>query len=252
MIDDEFTGDLRQDWNRLMAQDEIWIDKAGNKLFLNEMEPRYCGNVYSLMLRSLPGLARADSWSMMASPGPSGDMACDAFQSEIDRLEHIAANPNEYAAESPLMKALLRRIEGLPAREEERQEDTDMDHDVSGTFDHRPQTVIALNFEFADSSTLARFQKSLGPFVEVTMNRVPGPGRGIQTVLQVRSINLTVEVPVGDWLLVEGDRFWRLGDEEFRRDYQSARVEAEILCYCGDPRRSDNDPQHALCFPGMD
>lgn len=243
MIDEEFSGDLRQDWSALMQQDEIWIDKAGNKLLLDEMEPRYCGNVYSLMLRSLPGLARADSWSMMASPGPSGDMACDAFESEIDRLEHIAANPNEYAAESPLMKALLRRIEGLPAHKEELMDDI---------FDRRPQTVRAIQYTGTNYGEVVDWVNDRSYFIEETMISGPGPCRGMQKAIQIHNVRNAAAVPVKGWLLFEGDDFWALPDHEFRKEYRPGLAAAEILCYCGDPRRSDNDPQHALCFPGMD
>lgn len=246
MIDEEFSGDLRQDWSPLMQQDEIWIDKAGNKLSLDEMEPRYCGNVYNLMLRSLPGLARADSWSMMASPGPSGDMACDAFDSEIARLEHIAAHPNEYAADAPLMKALLRRIEGLPARPEEPVAQPD-------TFDRRPQTVRAIQYTGDNLTEVEMWIDNRGFRVEEKMVSGPGPLRGMIKILSVWSVNTSAAVPVDGWLLSEdGEEFWGLEDRAFRKDYQAAIVDAEILCYCGEPRRSDDDPKHGLCFPGMD
>ncbi len=113
------TLSFSEDWWQILHQDVFWVDTNGNRLLLNEMQESRCINVRNWIFRNLSRIAERDSWQMAMGPGPSGDVANDAFNSELERLEHIIENAPAWAAGTPLVKALERRSQGLRAQEGE-------------------------------------------------------------------------------------------------------------------------------------
>ncbi|MER6605871.1 hypothetical protein ABT282_08120 [Streptomyces sp. NPDC000927] len=100
----------------LLDQDEIWVNANGERLRLDDMEPRYCGNVRALLMRNAGSYLDHLMWSMTRGPGPSGDMACDAFDRAFDELLEASNDPETWMREQPLLVALARRIRGEAAR----------------------------------------------------------------------------------------------------------------------------------------
>jgi len=97
----------------LLYQDEWWQPKVGPMLRIAEMDDGWRHNTAAFLLRRAPRLAER-AWASMAADasgplGPSGDMACDAFEAELDWLD---ADPEGWLCETPLYQAL---VAGLPA-----------------------------------------------------------------------------------------------------------------------------------------
>jgi hypothetical protein len=109
-------------WSNLLHQDESWIDREQVTHSLDDMEPRHCANVHAFLLRQAETYLLNSMWSMSMGTGPSGDVACDAFDSEFSRLEAASEKPQEWMSQQPLLVALARRAEGKPARPVETKE----------------------------------------------------------------------------------------------------------------------------------
>jgi hypothetical protein len=104
----------------LLHQDEWWQPKVGPMLRIVEMDQMWRHNTAAFLLRRAPRLA-AREWALMVADasgplGPSGDMACDAFEAELDRLND---DPEGWLRETPLYRAL---IAGLPAEDTKRRD----------------------------------------------------------------------------------------------------------------------------------
>jgi hypothetical protein len=241
----------RPGWYELLHQDEIWIDRDGAEIRLDDMSPRYCGNVLSLVVRAAPSYLERLWFSMASSPGPSGDMASDAFDSEMDRLLDAQKDPARWAESTELVQALRRRMQGLPAAVQEEDMSVEDAVDDGYTFDRNPLTVRAVRFTGGNLSEVAAVAGRMHR-VEETMISGPGPCRGMQKAVNVWSVNDSAAVPVGSWLVIDGEKLSSVPDHEFTGDYtrQNGPVEAEILCYCGDP--TTDGQNHVFCYPGMD
>lgn len=213
---EEETLTFSDDWAAVLDQDEYWVDASGTRLDLDEMDVDHCINVARWILRALPRLAERDTWRMAMGPGPTGDVACDSFDREMDQLERIVTDPAAWADEMPLMKALKRRARGLSAREEEKPVT------VGGkTYRRRPQEVLAIRYDGTNADAVRDCMNS--PLIRVEETMISGPGRGMQKALSVWAVNFSAAVPVGGWLLHDEDdenRFWSMTDEEFAIDYE--------------------------------
>jgi hypothetical protein len=93
---------------RLLAQDEIWHPKNANPIRLQAMAPSHRRNLLAWLRRRAPRLKESTAWSYLTGPGPSGDMACDAFDRELDELD--AQDPQAWLAEQPLVIRLANLI----------------------------------------------------------------------------------------------------------------------------------------------
>ena len=97
----------------LLHQDEWWQPQGRPMLRIAEMNQAWRHNTAAWLLRRARALAEHAWASMVADAsgplGPSGDMACDAFETAMDQLD---ADPEGWLCETPLYRAL---IAGLPA-----------------------------------------------------------------------------------------------------------------------------------------
>lgn len=107
---------MSRNWTDLLGQNEIWCNADGQILRLDEMEPDYCARVRAFCLRQAEAAHATLMYEMTLGPGPSGEVAQDAFEAEFDTLEQAGERPQEWLAQQDLLIALKRRSEGLPAR----------------------------------------------------------------------------------------------------------------------------------------
>lgn len=244
MNDTDGITSFSEDWRQILHQDEFWIDASGTRLRLTEMDPSHCANTIKWIIRTLPRLAEQDTFQMLSGPGPSGDMANDAFDGELSQLEHIAGNAASWARETPLVKALQRRVQGSAA--------WDLAQGGADAYEWSrvPQTVRAVRFSGTNHQEIIDL---IGPMCRVEDTHVSGPGpcRGMQKAIHVWSVHSSTAVPVGSWLIIGRKGFSSMPDHEFTEEYDRKPVHAEILCFCGDAMTSDNDPEHNMCHPGM-
>lgn len=214
---EEETLSFSEDWRQIIHQGVFWIDAGGNRLLLDEMETSHCANVRKWIFLNLSRIAERALMLMALGPGPSGDVASDAFEAEMAELEHIVQNAPAWAAETPLVKALERRSQGLRAQEEE--------NTVTAggrTYSRKPKDVLAIRYDGTNLSEIKDFVNNPHLRVEEQMISGPRPLRGMQKVVSVWSVNFAVMVPVGDWLLADEDEgaFFSLTDAQFTADYK--------------------------------
>jgi hypothetical protein len=98
----------------LLHQREWWKPKDKPTVRIKEMDPEWRYNCLRYLERRAPRLAFAEQWHMigfLGGPlGPGGDMACDAFDAELERLER---DPLGWLRSTSLYQALS---EGLPTK----------------------------------------------------------------------------------------------------------------------------------------
>jgi hypothetical protein len=74
----------------LLDQDKIWLTKEGKFLLIDNMAPAHIHNLLAWFERRAFKLKQVYELAMVISGsgplGPSGDMACDAFDSECEEL----------------------------------------------------------------------------------------------------------------------------------------------------------------------
>ncbi|WP_445525312.1 hypothetical protein [Streptomyces cyslabdanicus] len=105
---DRLTGEAPRSWTleehyvTLLNQDEVWQDAQDRRHRLDDMEPRYCGNVLRFLLRQADDLFGALVDGLAVSPEALG------------RWE--GEDTEAWLARQPLAVALRRRSEGKPAR----------------------------------------------------------------------------------------------------------------------------------------
>lgn len=232
------------DWMRILDQDEFWVTASGSRTRVEDMEVSHCANAYAFVLRRLPLLAAKEVEQMLSGPGPSGDMACDAFDGELARLEHIAFDPASFVAQSPLMQALERRSRGFKSP------DPDRERAVAYEWVRVPQNVQAVRFTGDNHQEIIDL---VGPLYRVEDTHVSGPGpcRGMQKAVQVWSVNSSADVPVGSWLVIDGEKLSSMTDAEFTGEYARKQVPASReICWCG--REIETGENHSMCYPGME
>lgn len=107
-------GPRRPSMSWLLHQGEIWQPKQGPAVRIADMDACHRYNTMRFLERRAGLLADAEVWRMLLSPmQPSGDMACDAFEREIDEMQR---EPVEWLRTTPLHQALSR---GLPAESDD-------------------------------------------------------------------------------------------------------------------------------------
>lgn len=211
-----------ENWADMLDQDEFWVDYTRRKVRIDQMLPTHAENALRFIIRKLPGLVTADLFAMARGPQPSGDVACDAFDSEMSRMEDAAANPEEFVRRSPLGIALERRSQGLWARSERPEQPEEGTRPGGRSYSRRPQQVTAIRYDGSNYAQIVDFVNDRNYFVEETMISGPGPLRGMQKAVVVRNIRMSVGVPVGHWLVVDdvSDEMVSLSDGQFTKDYQ--------------------------------
>jgi len=98
--------------NSLLYQDEIWIDREGNKIPLSKIDARYAGNIMHWLLQRARLFKNRAEYMFITDPGPHGDMA----QLDMERAfgELLEQTPEEYIKDSELYKALDLIVRGPP------------------------------------------------------------------------------------------------------------------------------------------
>lgn len=93
-----------------LNQDEVWRPNGASKdLRLADMTPRHRGNLLAWLRRKAFNLKEVYTFRLIAGPQPSGDMACDAFDSMVDELEQTT--PEVWIEDWPLVKKLVELAE---------------------------------------------------------------------------------------------------------------------------------------------
>lgn len=92
----------------LLHQSEIWIDADGNTHQISDMEIRHARNVIRMLERNAERLHLQQGFSFLSGPEPSGDMACDAFDSMMDEFGNMDALI--WLRSTDLVQALYQRI----------------------------------------------------------------------------------------------------------------------------------------------
>jgi hypothetical protein len=91
----------------LLSQDRVWIED-GKLIPLKELQPQHRRNLIAYLERNAEKLKWSFELAMLSGLQPSGDMACDAFDSEMEKLERTSGI--DWLNGLPLMIE-LRRIE---------------------------------------------------------------------------------------------------------------------------------------------
>lgn len=107
-------------WVELLEQDEYWIDGLGRIRRLVDMDRSYCGNVREFLLKQAGGFAQWRLQRMLSGPQPSGDMACDAFDSMTEELMWATRNSQTWMLRKPLLHALQARIDDKPGKKKKK------------------------------------------------------------------------------------------------------------------------------------
>lgn len=97
----------------------IWSQKDGSPIRVGDMTPRHAFYSYRMVIRGLKRYADSLYWSMFASGmgplGPSGDAACDAFESALNEVGRL---PLTHAYREDIVKALFLRSLDIPTQGE--------------------------------------------------------------------------------------------------------------------------------------
>jgi hypothetical protein len=89
---------------QLLEQDVWWITKDKRAVRIEEMSESHVNNLYAFLLRRADMLKQRYEFNLIRGPQPSGDAACDAFDTGMSELFEQSAS--EWLLEQPLMKKL--------------------------------------------------------------------------------------------------------------------------------------------------
>lgn len=89
---------------RLLEQDVWWKPKDGDPVRVEEIDDRWRGNLIRFLERRAERLKFKYELSLITGPQPSGDMACDAFDSACSALFDQSAL--EWLRDQPLYRRL--------------------------------------------------------------------------------------------------------------------------------------------------
>ncbi|MFF7527266.1 hypothetical protein [Streptomyces pseudovenezuelae] len=103
-------------WSDLLNHDEVWCNAQGEILRLDDMDPGYCGRVRAFCLRQAEDVYDLIGMQACSGPEPSGYQASIDFDRAFDDFLDAGDDPRAWLEASPLLIALKRRSEGLPAR----------------------------------------------------------------------------------------------------------------------------------------
>lgn len=95
-------------YNWLIWQNTWWYPHRRPAVRITEMDKPWRYNTANFLERRAAGIMREQEMRMTLGPQPGGDMACDAFECELDEMRE---QPVEYLRSTPLMVALRK---GLP------------------------------------------------------------------------------------------------------------------------------------------
>ena len=103
----------------LLNQGEFWWDRSGARHRVREMQPTHRYNCLAMLERGAARTGERYSWGFLASGmgplGPSGDAACDAFDSACDGLDRqIRRDPVAWIRTTTLWQALNAGLPGNP------------------------------------------------------------------------------------------------------------------------------------------
>lgn len=103
-----FTPEPDQIDPRIIRQGSYWVDKQGNALEIAAMGAKHVGAVINMLGRAAPSLERAlIDHECVTGVGAGSDHGEEQFQ------RHLAMSTGERMAQSPLMRALLKRQKEL-------------------------------------------------------------------------------------------------------------------------------------------
>ncbi|WP_030798880.1 hypothetical protein [Streptomyces sp. NRRL S-337] len=97
----------------LLQQAEIWTDRHGVEHRLDEMEPRYCGNVAAFLLRQADQIAFhvALGLARCSLPDENTQAYLSVTASIDEETDRIMRDPSAWLLTTPLITALLKRAE---------------------------------------------------------------------------------------------------------------------------------------------
>src|SRR4051812_28202373 len=91
-----------------LYRDDVWVDGTGREWLLGDMRHEHVERVIAFLrrrARSLKELEIRRMWTDLQGPfAPGGDMACDAFDRELDWLYGV--DPMEWLDGAPIVRAL--------------------------------------------------------------------------------------------------------------------------------------------------
>ena len=90
-----------------LFQNRFWITKEGQVLEIRDMTDTHRLNLMRMLERNARRYADAVTLSMALGPQPSGDMACDAFESELFAIDR---DPLGFIRSTPLYEELACRM----------------------------------------------------------------------------------------------------------------------------------------------
>ncbi len=96
-----------------LYQTAMWHPKPpAQPVPIVEMSKEWRYNAARFMEQRARTIGDGALWNMLLGPQPSGDMACDAFEDELDELEQrLHSDPVGWIRSTPLYQAL---VAGLP------------------------------------------------------------------------------------------------------------------------------------------
>lgn len=100
---------------KLLDQNEVWVDAAGEERPLADLEISHCRNIVNFLRRRAEGISVQYSRHLMTvelSLVHASENAYDAVSAEIDQqFESIMRDPMEWLNNKPLIRALEARVE---------------------------------------------------------------------------------------------------------------------------------------------
>lgn len=102
-------GEWKFNWPNILQQDEVWVNKRGEVLAIELMEPEHRQNAAAWLARYLgPRLHHftclAEIASVSGPLGPRGDMAQYYANAELDELFNMS--PQQFMETVPVYRAL--------------------------------------------------------------------------------------------------------------------------------------------------
>ena len=98
-------GTFLFNWEEIVEQSEVWIDRGGDYHRIEEMSPIYRANALRWLTHAIgPQLLQEMIERHMSGSRPQGEMAQDAFDNEFDEL--LGMTSEAFILQTPLGEAL--------------------------------------------------------------------------------------------------------------------------------------------------
>lgn len=93
MADRQFDLDMEKaERCRNLEEQEVWVTREGDEIPVKEMRTGHIRNALAMLKRA--GVIGPSTLSFyLNTPGPQGDMACDAFDAELREVFDSPVNP---------------------------------------------------------------------------------------------------------------------------------------------------------------